>query len=79
MPLAIVRTTAKNLPYHYQLDDSNALMSGQILSQASEVVVVARISKSGDAKPQAGDLQGISTAVKPDGRTVDIEINEFVQ
>jgi len=79
MPVAIVRTKAKDLPYTYRLDDSSALMPGNKLSQAKEVVIVARISKTGDAKPQAGDLQGLSAAVKPDGRSVDIEINEIVK
>lgn len=78
MPLAIVRTTAKDLPYAYHLDDSSALMPDHKLSQAAEVVLVARISKSGDAKPQAGDLQGLSAAIKPDGGAVDIEINQVV-
>ncbi len=79
MPLAIVRTTVKDLPYAYQLDDSTTLMSDVKLSQASEVVVVARVSKSGDAKARAGDLQGISEVVKPDGTSaVDIEINQVL-
>jgi cytochrome c-type biogenesis protein CcmH len=78
MPIAIIKTTAKELPYSYQLDDSTALMPGNKLSQASEVVLVARISKSGDAKLQAGDLQGKSATVKP-GDKVDIEINEVVK
>ncbi len=76
MPLAIVRTTARDLPYTYHLDDSSALMPDLKLSQASEVVLVARISKTGDAKALPGDLQGVSAAVKPDGRIVDIEINQ---
>jgi cytochrome c-type biogenesis protein CcmH len=79
MPLAIVRVTARDLPYQYYLDDSTALMPDHKLSQASEVVLVARVSKSGDAKSQAGDLQGISAVIKPDGRVVDIEINQVVQ
>jgi cytochrome c-type biogenesis protein CcmH len=79
MPLAIIRTTVKDLPYTYHLDDSNSLMPSNKLSQASEVVIVARVSKSGDAKPQAGDLQGTSTAVKPNGGKVDIEINELLK
>ena len=79
MPIAIVRASAKELPYTYQLDDSSALMPGNKLSQANEVVVVARVSKSGDAKPQAGDLQGVSAAVKPHGNTIDIEITEEVK
>jgi cytochrome c-type biogenesis protein CcmH len=78
MPLAIVRTTAGALPYSYHLDDSTALMPDRKLSQASEVVLVARVSKSGDAKAQAGDLQGISAIVKPDGRVVDIVIDQVV-
>jgi len=78
MPLAIVRAVAKDLPYRYILDDSTALMPGNKLSQAGEVVVVARISKSGDAKPQAGDFQGVSASVKPNGRIVDVEINQVV-
>lgn len=79
MPLAIVRITARELPYNYHLDDSTALMPDHKLSQASEVVLVARVSKSGDAKAQAGDLEGISARVEPDGRVVDIEIDHVVQ
>lgn len=78
MPLAIVRTTVQDLPYKYLLDDSAALMPGNKLSQANEVVVIARISKNGDAKAKTGDLQGVSASIKPDGRIVDIEINQVV-
>jgi cytochrome c-type biogenesis protein CcmH len=78
MPLAIVRTTAKDLPYTYHLDDSSALMPSNKLSQASEVMIVARVSKTGDAKSQTGDLQGISAAIKPVGDKVDIEINQVL-
>lgn len=79
MPIAIVRATAKDLPYSFHLDDNNALMPGNKLSQANEVVIVARLSKTGDAKPQAGDIQGTSKAVKPNGETVNIEMNEVVK
>jgi len=78
MPLAIVRTTAGNLPYSYHLDDANSIMPAHKLSQANEVVLVARVSKTGDAKQQAGDLQGITAAIKPDGRSVDIEIDQVL-
>ncbi len=79
MPVAIVRASAKDLPFQFQLDDSHSLMPSNKLSQTGEVVVVARISKSGDAKPQAGDLQGTSTVMKPVGENVEIEINEVVK
>ena len=78
MPLAITRITAKELPYNYHLDDSSALMPSNKLSQANEVVVVARISKTGDAKAQRGDWQGNSTPIKPSGNEVNIEINQIL-
>lgn len=79
MPVAIVRASAKDLPFQFQLDDSHSLMPSNKLSETDEVIVVARISKSGDAKPQTGDLQGTSTVMKPVGENVEIEINEVVK
>ncbi|MEY3884424.1 MAG: hypothetical protein RIS87_199 [Pseudomonadota bacterium] len=78
MPVAIERTTAKNLPYTYHLDDSSAMSPDHKLSLAGEVVLVARISKTGDAKAQVGDLQGISASFKPSAANVDIEINQVM-
>lgn len=79
MPLAIVRATVKDLPYSYHLDDSSALVPNHKLSQATEVLIVARVSKTGDAKAQTGDLQGMSAKVKPVGEKIDIEINEVLK
>ena len=79
MPLAIVRITAKDLPYSYHLDDSSAMMPDHKLSQAGEVVVVARISKAGDATAQAGDFQGKTAVVKAAGEGVNIIVDEIVQ
>ena len=78
MPLAIERTTVGRLPYAYHLDDSKALIPDHKISQASEIVIVARVSKAGDAKQQSGDLQGLSKMIKPDGKIVDIEINQVI-
>jgi len=62
MPLAIIRTTAADLPLNFTLDDSNAMNPQMSLSRFKDVVVTARISKTGNAMPQDGDLMG-STAV----------------
>ena len=78
MPLAIVRGFARNLPYNYHLDDSSALAPNHKLSQAGEVVIVARISKTGDAKAVTGDLQGVSAVVKANTDVVNLEINQRV-
>ena len=75
MPLAIVRVADPKLPFDYRLDADSAPMAGQRLSAQTEVVVVARLSHSGEAKPQAGDLQGESRPLRADGSKVDIEIN----
>jgi len=75
MPLAIVRTTVSALPYAYQLDDSASVMADIKLSQAGEVVIVARVSKTGEAKPQKGDLQGLSGAVTAGSDKVEVEID----
>ena len=77
MPLAIVRKTVADLPLTVRLDDSMAMTPAMKLSSFPQVVVGARISKSGTAMPQAGDVQGFSEPVSPDEvETVQVLINE---
>jgi cytochrome c-type biogenesis protein CcmH len=78
MPLAVVRTQVKDLPLRFSLDDSNAVTRAK-LSDFDRVVVVARVSKSGDPMPQPGDLQGTSATVKPGATGVKISINTVVK
>lgn len=58
MPLAIVRVTAADLPLEAVLDDSQAMMPAMRLSNFEQVTVGARISKSGQAIAQPGDIYG---------------------
>jgi cytochrome c-type biogenesis protein CcmH len=69
MPLALLRAQVKDLPMSFTLDDSLSLSPASRLSNAGEVVVGARISKSGQAMPQPGDLEGLTppTAVGSSG------------
>lgn len=63
-PLAVLKRAAKDLPLDFTLDDAMAMAPGKSLSGHSEVVLVARVSKSGSAVPQTGDLQGTTGPVK---------------
>lgn len=58
VPLAILRRSAADLPLAFTLDDSQAMSPQTRLSQHEQVQLVARISRSGQATPQSGDLQG---------------------
>lgn len=64
-PVAVLRTTAARWPQSFVLDDSLAMMPGRNLSGASSVIVEARLSRSGSANPQPGDLRGTSAALDP--------------
>jgi len=63
MPLAIVRKQVKDLPFDFTLDDSLAMNPSMKISSFPQVVVGARISKTGNAMPQSGDLQGMSNVI----------------
>ena len=75
MPLAIVRKQVKDLPAAFTLDDSLAMGPGMGLSSAQQVVVGARISRSGQAMPQPGDLEGLSAPVAVGSQGVVVEIS----
>ncbi|MCP4407677.1 MAG: hypothetical protein GY807_07930 [Gammaproteobacteria bacterium] len=70
MPLAVVRKQVKDLPLKVTLDDSMAMMPAMRLSNFPEVRIGARISKTGDAKPQSGDLYGEASSVPVNGKEV---------
>ena len=79
MPLAIMRTTVQALPLDFNLDDSMAMRPEAKLSGQSHVTVKARISKSGQAMPQPGDLVGTLPHVAVGAKQVKLTISEVVK
>ncbi len=76
MPLAIVRVPApKTWPFPFSLDDSMAMAPGMNLSAFPEVTIETRISKSGGAQPQPGDLVGQSAPLKPGASNIGVTIS----
>ncbi len=78
MPLAVLRRGAHELPLDYALDDSMAMAPGMSISAHPKVVIIARVSRSGNAKPEPGDLRGESRAVANDAQGVNVLIDTLV-
>ena len=79
MPLAILKTTVSQLPLNFTLDDSTAMTPERKLSMAGEVLVKVRVSKSGNAMPQSGDLSGGTAGpVKVGTQGLKIEIKDQI-
>ena len=78
-PLAILRKQVKDLPFDFILDESLAMSPAMSLATVREAQVGARISKSGNAMPQPGDLQGIAAPAAVGTKNIAVEINETVK
>ncbi len=79
MPVAIVRTTADKLPLDFVLDDSTAMNPNVKLSSMEEVTVRVRISKTGQAVPQAGDFGVSLSPVKPGSKGLNLMVRDTLQ
>jgi cytochrome c-type biogenesis protein CcmH len=63
LPLAVLRLSASAEPVAFTLSDDQAMAPDHRISDHAQVVVEARISRSGDAMPKAGDLVGRTGAI----------------
>ncbi|HVO90192.1 MAG TPA: c-type cytochrome biogenesis protein CcmI [Casimicrobiaceae bacterium] len=78
MPLAILRKQVKDLPTSFTLEDAMAMSPSMKLSDFPNVVIGARISKTGNAIAQSGDLEGLSAPVKVGATNVGVVIDKRV-
>ena len=77
MPLAILKRKASELPITFTLDDSTAMADELKLSKYELIVVGARVSRSGNALPQSGDLVGQSMPLKPGAGKLSLTIDNI--
>jgi cytochrome c-type biogenesis protein CcmH len=78
-PLAILRKPARELPAKFALDDTMAMNPALKLSSFQRVVINARVSKTGNALPQPGDLQGTSSVIASNASGVTVVIDSEVR
>jgi cytochrome c-type biogenesis protein CcmH len=79
MPLAVMRKRVRDLPTAFMLDDSMAMTPAAKLSNHAQVVVGARVSKSGNPAPQTGDLEGLSARVSPGATGIVVVISSEIR
>jgi cytochrome c-type biogenesis protein CcmH len=77
-PLAAARVAMGPFPLQFSLDDSMAMNPANTLSNHKEVVLLARISASGNPIAQPGDLEGRVVGVAVGARDVKVVIDRVL-
>lgn len=78
-PFAAKRVVLGQLPLQLQLTDDDSPMPAARLSSQKQVVVVARLSRSGDVKASRGDIEAEPLAVDTDdGRPIRLVLTRVV-
>lgn len=65
IPLAVIRRKASDLPIEFELSDRESMVAGKGLSEASQIIVVAKISATGDAMNTRSGLEISSQVISP--------------
>jgi cytochrome c-type biogenesis protein CcmH len=76
MPVAVLKVPITKFPFSFVLDDSLAMNPNMRISQLSEVSIEVRISKTGMAKAEPGDLMSAAQTVKLGSSKVSILVNQ---
>lgn len=74
MPVAILRKRVADLPLEFRLDDTLSMSPQARLSAQREVLVGARVSKTGEAVTRPGDFEASVGPVRVGAERVSLEI-----
>ena len=74
-PLAVGRFKGTDFPIEFRLDDSSAIMPSRTISQFSEVLVSAKVSKGGTADSSKGDILAAPIKAKLGNTTLSLELD----
>jgi cytochrome c-type biogenesis protein CcmH len=78
-PVAVIRASANALPGQFTLSDENSMTGGPSLADFEELMLVARVSTSGQPTEQPGDLYAQAVFRPKEGGTVALVIDQVVQ
>lgn len=78
-PIVVQRIKVKDLPFDFSLDDSMAMDPAKTLSGFSQVVLVARVSRSGNAVAQKGDFEAATKPIAPGSKGIKLEIAKAIE
>ena len=79
MPVAVLKTSVSEFPINFSLTDALAMNPNSPLSQLSEASIEVRISKTGMAKPEVGDLISAVQIVKVGANNIRLVIDQVRQ
>jgi len=75
--LAVRRVAKPSFPFTFEITGGDAMVSGGAFQ--GPVDVVARVSRTGDAIPAKGDLEGVARNVKVPSKKVNLTIDSVRQ
>jgi len=78
-PVAVAKVHVSDLPFSFVLDDTSAVMADKRISSQSRVIVEARLSRSGTAMPQDGDLESKAQTVRVGERKLRLLIGQVMK
>ena len=75
--VAVQRLGSPSFPAPFEVSEGHAMVAGTALE--GPVDIVARLSKTGDAIPSAGDLEGTTSSVAVPAQGVSVTIDQIRQ